>query len=417
MSVHIPASAIVTPYEDDDDHSQGSGQSEEDNKELENFDDWVDEDEHKTKSLFDDHVLDSPADCIKYDHEKHGFNVLEISTKLGLDFLQRIKLINYIRAEKPSTVTLANITAEDKLFSDEAYLKPSIEDDPLLQVENADWSDSDSEDKPDAGPSTVQLSQTDAAKKIKKLEAQLSQAHQDLRSFRSTIKERFDLLQVAGVGSGSRRVAEPRDDDTHYFESYSYNDIHALMIQDTVRTSSYARFVLSNPAIFRDAVVMDVGCGTGILSLFAARAGARRVFAIDASNVVEKARQNVKENNFENIITVVRAKVEDLESLPDGIQFVDVIISEWMGYCCIYESMLDSVLIARDKFLRKDGTVVAGEDGEDEKETKGQGLMVPSQCRMEMALGDAKDIIRDRIKFWDDVYGPRIYRPWHESLH
>ncbi|KAG8860892.1 hypothetical protein FRB96_003627 [Tulasnella sp. 330] len=406
MSVHIPASDVATPYEDDDDHSQGSGQSEEDNKELENFDDWVDEDEHKTKSLFDDHILDSPTGCIKYDRENHGFDLLEVSTTLAI-------------RQKPSSSALENLDSSSKIFSDDAYLKPSIEDDPLLREaailypENIEYDADaleDSEEKPKSGSSTSLLSQVDALRKIKKLEAQLSQAHDDLRSFRSTVKERFDLLQVAGIGFGSapRRVPEPRDDDTHYFDSYSYNDIHAVMIQDTVRTSSYARFVMSNPAIFRDAVVMDVGCGTGILSLFAARAGARRVFAVDASNVVEKARQNVKENNFENIITVIRAKVEDLDGLPDGVPYVDVIISEWMGYCCIYESMLDSVLIARDKFLRKDGTVVAGEDESDEGETKGQGLMVPSQCRMEMGLGDVKDILRERITFWDDVYGFRM---------
>lgn len=96
--------------------------------------------------------------------------------------------------------------------------------------------------------------------------------------------------------------------------------------------------------------------------------------------------------------------MEELETLPDSdAPYVDIIISEWMGYCCIYESMLDSVLVARDKFLRKDGTVLVEEDGDET--TVGQGLMVPSQCRMELALGDATDVIRERIKFWDDVYG------------
>lgn len=43
-------------------------------------------------------------------------------------------------------------------------------------------------------------------------------------------------------------------------------DIHEIMLRDTVRTRSYARFILSNPRVFRGALVMDVGCGTGILS-------------------------------------------------------------------------------------------------------------------------------------------------------
>jgi ribosomal protein L11 methylase PrmA len=75
------------------------------------------------------------------------------------------------------------------------------------------------------------------------------------------------------------------------------------MIQDTVRTSSYASFILSNPAVFKGATVLDVGCGTGILSLFAAQAGAKRVFAVDASDIAEKAEKIVRVNNMENIIT------------------------------------------------------------------------------------------------------------------
>lgn len=79
------------------------------------------------------------------------------------------------------------------------------------------------------------------------------------------------------------------------------------MIQDKVRTASYAKFIMTSPELFRDAIVLDVGCGTGILSLFAARAGAKRVFAVDASDIAEKAEQIVKANNFGHVITYVIA--------------------------------------------------------------------------------------------------------------
>ena len=42
-------------------------------------------------------------------------------------------------------------------------------------------------------------------------------------------------------------------------------------------------------------------------------------------------------------------------SLPEGVDKVDIIISEWMGYCLFYESMLDTVLYARDKWLAPNG--------------------------------------------------------------
>jgi len=98
------------------------------------------------------------------------------------------------------------------------------------------------------------------------------------------------------------------------------------MIQDKVRTATYANFILTTPGLFRDAVVLDVGCGTSVLSLFAARAGARRVIAVDASQIAKKAEKIIKANGFENVITVVQGKVEDV-SLPDGIEKVYIIIS------------------------------------------------------------------------------------------
>lgn len=50
------------------------------------------------------------------------------------------------------------------------------------------------------------------------------------------------------------------------------------------------------------------------------------------------------------VIRLVKGKIEDIE-LPDGIEKVDVIIAEWMGYSLFYDSMIQSVIYARDKFL------------------------------------------------------------------
>lgn len=75
------------------------------------------------------------------------------------------------------------------------------------------------------------------------------------------------------------------------------------MLSDTVRTTTYATFIASNPGLFRDAVVLDVGCGTGILSLLAARAGAKRVIAVDASSIAEKAEEIIRVNGYSHIVT------------------------------------------------------------------------------------------------------------------
>ena len=52
-------------------------------------------------------------------------------------------------------------------------------------------------------------------------------------------------------------------------------------------------------------------------------------------------------------VTIIKSKIEEAD-IPEQ---VDIIISEWMGYFLIYESMLDSVLFARDKWMKKDGFV------------------------------------------------------------
>lgn len=74
------------------------------------------------------------------------------------------------------------------------------------------------------------------------------------------------------------------------------------MLKDTVRTDAYRDFIYGNKDLFRDKVILDVGCGTGILSLFCAKAGAARVIAVDNSDIIDKARENVLDNGFGNKI-------------------------------------------------------------------------------------------------------------------
>ena len=131
---------------------------------------------------------------------------------------------------------------------------------------------------------------------------------------------------------------------------------------------------------------MDVGCGTGVLCMFAAQAGARRVYGIDCSSIIEQARQIVERNGFADTITLITGKVEEVE-LPDGIAQVDIIISEWMGYFLLYESMLNTVLFARDKWL------------------KPGGILLPDKAVMYLCAIEDAQVKHDRIDFWNDVYG------------
>lgn len=61
------------------------------------------------------------------------------------------------------------------------------------------------------------------------------------------------------------------------------------MMQDYIRTGTYQRAILANVPDFKDKVVLDVGAGSGILSFFAIQAGARKVYAVEASTMAQHA--------------------------------------------------------------------------------------------------------------------------------
>lgn len=121
--------------------------------------------------------------------------------------------------------------------------------------------------------------------------------------------------------------------------------------------------------------------------MFAAKAGAAKVIAIECSNIADYAVKIIEANNLSHIITLVKGKVEEVV-LPDGIEKVDIIISEWMGYCLFYESMLDTVLYARDKWL----------DPVD-------GMMFPDRCNLFVTAIEDRQYKDEKINWWDEVYG------------
>ena len=93
----------------------------------------------------------------------------------------------------------------------------------------------------------------------------------------------------------------------YYFDSYAHFGIHEEMLKDEVRTTSYRNAMIHNSHLFKGKVVLDVGCGTGILSMFAAKAGAAKVIGVDMSSIVEYARKIVEvvrlyTNNFAFLI-------------------------------------------------------------------------------------------------------------------
>ncbi|EAA21450.1 hypothetical protein [Plasmodium yoelii yoelii] len=139
-----------------------------------------------------------------------------------------------------------------------------------------------------------------------------------------------------------------------YFNSYAYIHIHEDMIKDEIRTRSYYDAIRKNEHLIKDKIVLDVGCGTGILSFFAAKHGAKHVYSIEKSNIIYTALNIRDANNLTDKITFIKGLAENI-TLP--VEKVDIIISEWMGYCLLYENMLDTVLFCRDKWLKPGGII------------------------------------------------------------
>eukprot|EP00747_Dinoflagellata_sp_TGD_P044427 gnl/TRDRNA2_/TRDRNA2_143266_c0_seq2.p1 gnl/TRDRNA2_/TRDRNA2_143266_c0~~gnl/TRDRNA2_/TRDRNA2_143266_c0_seq2.p1 ORF type:complete len:419 (+),score=79.07 gnl/TRDRNA2_/TRDRNA2_143266_c0_seq2:100-1257(+) len=192
--------------------------------------------------------------------------------------------------------------------------------------------------------------------------------------------------QSAANGTGVAKMLKPTDE---YLDGYSTLYGHVDMLADDSRMAAYHDAIKLNAEVhFKGKVVLDVGCGTGVLSIWAAQAGARKVYAVEGSGIAVRAKELVAEHDRDGVITVLCGRLEDLE-LPEP---VDVIVSEWMGHFLLRESMVQSVILARNRWL------------------KPGGVMYPSTARILMAqLDDSKfrrerrDEILDAMKYWDDL--------------
>ena len=133
---------------------------------------------------------------------------------------------------------------------------------------------------------------------------------------------------------------------------YAEIEVHRTMICDRVRTEAFRRAIIS--VVRPGDIVLDLGAGSGILSMFAARAGAARVYAVERTTVAVLAQELAAANGVAEIVQLIHGDIMDLE-LPER---VDVIVSEWLGGFGIDEGMLVPVIAARDRWLKPGGVMV-----------------------------------------------------------
>ena len=138
----------------------------------------------------------------------------------------------------------------------------------------------------------------------------------------------------------------------NYLKPYGDIELQRRMVSDRPRTNAFAAAI--REVVQPGDVVLDVGTGTGILAMFAAKAGARKVYAIDATDIAEVATDLVKANGLSDQIQILHGRAGELQLDHK----VDLIISEWLGNAAFAEGMLHAVVDARDHNLTPTGRML-----------------------------------------------------------
>ncbi|CAL0326269.1 unnamed protein product [Lupinus luteus] len=401
-------------------------EEDEDDYEEEGWDDWEgDEGEPQLElvCLFCDSKFGSCDSLFVHCDSVHHFDFHGLRKSVGLNFYASFKLINYIRSQvaerrcwscgltcksnqdlQNHLHDVINFNNIKTLLDDDRYLKPFIQDDSLLysfdeheESEDEQITAIDDDLMRDLKNSADAFSDNQNAVKevvanndlydapITEGPASISDDHlsfaslsgkehnngKDSRGFVSSIDKDSERHLMAH--SQNHIATHIKKANESYFGSYSSFGIHREMLSDKVRMDAYGQAILKNPSLLNGAVVMDVGCGTGILSLFAAQAGASRVIAVEASSKMAAVASQVAKDNVlwlskshsghnglqKGVIEVVNSMVEEIDKNVElQPHSVDVLLSEWMGYCLLYESMLGSVLYARDRWLKPGGAIL-----------------------------------------------------------
>jgi len=367
-------------------------------------------DEQQVKCLFSNNLFASAKEYFDHLKEEQNFDIWNlVHVEFKLDFFGYVKLINFLRANFDNSVPPTVEKLEDlrEAWSEEQYLKPVIVDDPLLQFmideEDVAHFEPYENNEIDAGAHFIssKIDKSDVkfpdemANQLAEyrhknciLETRLKEAYATIEKMKEFMKDVILTSDMYRPVAACRKKQDEMEDETFedsgYFGTYSHHDIHAEMLQDKVRTEAYQKAILSNPDTFANKIVLDVGCGSGILSMFAAKAGAKHVYGVDMSDIAYQAMDIIKENSLDDKITIIKGCIEDVD-LP--VQEVDIIISEWMGYFLLYESMLDSVLHAANKWLSL------------------EGIILPDECQVALVAFHDEKLLKSHVQFWDDVYG------------
>lgn len=138
-------------------------------------------------------------------------------------------------------------------------------------------------------------------------------------------------------------------------ELFSSFMIHHLMLSDKIRMDALSQVIAV--AVKPGDTVLDLGAGTGILAFLAIRAGAKRVYAIEQTEIIELAKLTAYRNGMNKKIVFIQNESQNVK-LPEK---VDIVICETLGHLGITENFIDNMIDARNRFLKKGGILIPQE--------------------------------------------------------
>ncbi len=163
---------------------------------------------------------------------------------------------------------------------------------------------------------------------------------------------------------------------------------HARMLHDDRRTSDYIAAL--RKAVRPEDIVLDVGTGSGVLAIAAARAGARHVYAVEASDIADVAERVFAANGVQDRVTLIRGWSRDIE-LPEP---ADVLVAEVIGNEPFEEEILETTLDARRRLLKPDARLIPHA-----LELVARPLLIPDAEARQRAIGP------QAIQRWRQLYG------------
>jgi precorrin-6B methylase 2 len=163
---------------------------------------------------------------------------------------------------------------------------------------------------------------------------------------------------------------------------------HARMLHDDRRTFDYLEALAA--AVRPGDVVLDIGTGSGVLAIAAARAGARRVYAVEASDIAEVAERVFATNGVQDKVTLIPGWSRQIE-LPEP---ADLFVSELIGNEPFEEEILETTLDARRRLLKPGARLIPNA-----LTLLARPLLIPDDEARQRAIG------REAVKRWRRLYG------------